>query len=183
MSDDGDEIAYTFESGPSDPLRLSDGPGARAAIDIDAPPTAVWAVISDINFAAAYSPEFQGAEWVEPDAPVGVGSQFIGTNHNDMFGEFKIPSFIDAHEPDVAFGWRTSDPDNPGARWRFDLEPTDSGTRLHYSMVLGPGPSGLTMAIEKMPDKEDRILSGRVRSQHASMLEVLAGIKAAAEEA
>ncbi len=183
MSSGSDTTDFTFESGPSDPVRLSDGPGATVSIDIDAPPSAVWSIVSDINFAAAFSPEFQGAAWVEPDAPIGVGAQFIGTNHNDMFGEFQIPSFIDTHEPDVAFGWRTSDMDNPGARWRFDLEPTASGTRLRYSMILGPGPSGLTMAIESMPDKEDRILAGRVRAQHASMIEVLAGIKTAAEEA
>jgi len=74
--------------------------------------------------SAAYSPEFQGAEWVEPDATLGVGSSFIGTNHNETFGEFKVPSFIDAWDEDVAFGWRTSDADNPGARWRFDVEST-----------------------------------------------------------
>ena len=181
MTSEIDDSAYTFESGPNDPVCLADGPGATASIDIDAPPCAAWPFVSDINFAAAFSPEFQGAEWVEPDAPVGVGTQFIGTNHNETFGEFKVPSFVDAYERDVAFGWRTSDPDNPGARWRFDLEPTHSGTRLRYSMILGPGPSGLTMAIASMPDKEDRIIIRRVRAQHVSMLEVLAGVKAAAE--
>jgi len=178
-----DGYARTYESGPSTPLRLSDGPGTIAEIDIDAPPSTVWPIISDINLSAAYSPEFQGATWVDDTAPVGVGAQFIGTNHNDTFGEFKVPSFIDTFEPAVAFGWRTSDMDNPGARWRFDLEPAGSGTRLRYSMILGPGPSGLTIAIERMPDKEDRIISGRVRSQYTSMIKVLAGVKAAAERA
>jgi nitroreductase len=176
-----DGYARTFESGPSTPVRLTDGPGTIAEIDIDAPPSAVWPIISDINLSAAYSPEFQRAEWVEPDAPIDVGSQFIGTNHNDTFGEFKVPSFIDTLEENVAFGWRTSDMDNPGARWRFDLEPAGSGTRLRYSMILGPGPSGLTMAIESMPDKEDRIIIRRVRDQHTSMLQVLAGVKRTVE--
>jgi nitroreductase len=176
-----DGYARTFESGPSSPVRLADGPGTIAEIDIHAPPSAVWPVISDIDLSAEHSPEFQGAVWVDPDAPIGVGSQFIGTNHNDAFGEFKVPSFIDRYDENVAFGWRTSDMDNPGARWRFELEPAGSGTRLRYSMILGPGPSGLTMAIESMPDKEDRIINRRVRNQHTSMLQVLAGVKRTVE--
>lgn len=176
-----DGFERTFESGPSDPVRLVDGPGTIAEIDIDAPPSAIWPVITDINLSAAYSPEFQGAEWVDSDAPIGVGSSFVGTNHNDAFGEFKVPSFIDAFDENVSFGWRTSDVDNPGARWRFDLESTGPNTRLRYSMILGPGPSGLTMAIESMPDKEDRIINRRVRTQHTAMLQVVAGVKRTVE--
>lgn len=183
-----DESTTLFESGPSDPVRLSDGPGAVAVIDIAASPEAIWPFVADIDLSARFSPEFRGAEWVDTDQPVGVGSQFVGTNHNEAFGEFKVPAFVDAYEPGVAFGWRTSDFDNPGARWRFELEPverTDGSvvTRLRYTMLLGPGPSGLTMAIESMPDKEDRIIFRRVQSQHASMLEVVAGIKELAESA
>lgn len=177
-----DGYAWTYESGPSDPVRLADGPGTIAEIDIDAPPSMIWPVVTDINLSAAYSGEFQGAEWVEPDAPIGVGSVFVGTNHNDAFGEFKVPAFIDAYDEDVAFGWRTSDVDDPGARWRFDLQPNGTGTRLRYSMILGPGPSGLTVAIGQMPDKEDRIIHRRVRSQRTSMLQVLAGVKRTVEK-
>ncbi len=177
-----DGYARTYESGPSDPVRLADGPGTIAEIDIDAPPSMIWPVVTDINLSAAYSGEFQGAEWVEPDAPIGVGSVFVGTNHNDAFGEFKVPAFIDAYDEDVAFGWRTSDVDDPGARWRFDLQPNGTGTRLRYSMILGPGPSGLTVAIGQMPDKEDRIIHRRVRSQRTSMLQVLAGVKRTVEK-
>ena len=141
----------------------------------------IWPIVTDINLSASFSPEFQGAEWTDPDAEVGVGSQFIGTNHNEVFGEFKVPSFIDTYEHEVAFAWRTSDMENPGARWRFDLEPSGSGTRVRYTMILGPGPSGLTAAIEQMPDKEERIINRRVRLQHTAMLQVLAGVKHASE--
>ena len=55
------------------------------------------------------------------------------------------------------------------------------GTRLRYSMILGPGPSGLTMAIKAMPDKEDRIINRRVRTQHTAMLQVVAGVKKTVE--
>ncbi len=43
------------------------------------------------------------------------------------------------------------------------------------------GPSGLTMAIEQMPDKEDRIINRRVRLQRLSMLQVIAAVKKTVE--
>ena len=77
----------------------------------------------------------------------GVGAVFIGRNHHQAVGEWALPCFVDACEEPIAFGWRTSDADNPGARWRFDLEPAAGRTRLRFSYVIGPGPSGTTMAI------------------------------------
>lgn len=34
---------------------------------------------------------------------------------------------------------------------------------------MGPGPSGLTAAIERWPDKEERIVEGRLREWRAGM--------------
>ena len=178
-----DGFARTFESGPSDPIRLADGPGTVVEIDIDAPAAAIWPIITDVNLSAPLSDEFQHAEWVAPDEPIGVGSSFVGTNHNEMFGEFVIPSFVDTWEPDRAYGWRTSDVDRPGARWRFDLTPMGGGTRLRYSVILGPGPSGLTMAIDAAPEREERIIRGRLRNQRVNMLRVVAAVKRTAESA
>jgi nitroreductase len=181
-----DGFARTFESGPSDPVRLSDGPGSVAEIDIAAPASAIWPFVTDINLSGRFSDEFQRAEWIADTldgSTPRVGSSFIGTNVNQAYGEFEVPSFVDAYEENVAFGWRTSDIDDPGARWRFDLEPNGSGrgTRLRFTMHLGPGPSGLTMAIESMPDKEARIIFRRVEAQYANMRRVLDGIKGLVE--
>jgi hypothetical protein len=37
------------------------------------------------------------------------------------------------------------------------------------------------MAIKAMPDKEDRIINRRVRTQHTAMLQVVAGVKKTVE--
>ena len=79
------------------------------------------------------------------------------------------------------FGWVTSDPDDPGARWRFEAASIAGATRLRYSVILGPGPSGITAAIESMPDKEPRILARRIDEHRANMTKVIEGIKTAAE--
>ena len=39
----------------------------------------------------------------------------------------------------------------------------------------------MTMAIEQMPDKEDRIINRRVRLQRLSMLQVIAAVKKTVE--
>jgi hypothetical protein len=46
---------------------------------------------------------------------------------------------------------------------------------------MGPGPSGLTPAIEKMPDKEERIIARRLEEWQANMAATLSGIKGLAE--
>jgi len=42
---------------------------------------------------------------------------------------------------------------------------------------MGPGPSGLTIAIESMPDKESRIVSRRLSQWRTNIAANLAGIR------
>jgi len=110
-----------------------------------------------------------------------VGATFVGRNTHPAIGEWEVRCFVTACEPEKVFGWCTSDPANPGARWRFELEPIAGATRLRFLVSLGPGPSGITAAITAMPDKEGRILWRRISEHHANMRRVVEGIKAAAE--
>lgn len=180
-----DGFARTWESGPSDPPRHADGPGTVVEVDIKAPQSVVWPYLTDISFGAAYSEEFTGARWADnPDGSPGgpaEGSQFIGSNTHPAIGEWEVPCFVDRCVEPSDFGWVTSDVDNPGARWRFDASSIAGATRLRFSVVLGPGPSGITGAIESMPDKEPRILARRISEHRANMAKVIEGIKAAAE--
>lgn len=81
----------------------------------------------------------------------------------------------------VEFGWATSDIDDPGARWCFELSPAAGATRLRYTLKLGPGPSGLNGPIEAMPDKEPRVIARRLGEHRANMQQVVDGVKAQAE--
>jgi hypothetical protein len=94
-----------------------------------------------------------------------------------------VSCFVDAWDEPRAFGWRTSSTDSPGARWRFDLEPRDRGTRLRFSYVMGPGASGTTAAITANPGKESRVLRRRLDEVYANMSRTVAGIKEIAEAA
>jgi nitroreductase len=175
-----DRFGRTFERGPADPIRFEDGPGAVAEIDIDAPTGKVWAIVTDINLPARFSDEFLGAEWAGDDR--GVGAMFHGRNRHNAVGEWSVPCFVEALDERRRFGWCTSDPDHPGARWRFDLEPNGGRTRLRFSYRMGPGPSGTTMAIAAHPGKEARVLRRRLGEVSANMQRTVSGIKEIAED-
>jgi nitroreductase len=175
-----DRFGVTSEHGPAETLRFDDGPGVMAEIDIDASPATVWALVCDINLPARFSTEFLGAEWESDDR--GVGAVFRGRNQHAAVGEWSLPCIVDAYDEQRSFGWRTSDANNPGARWRFDLEAIPGKTRLRFSYVMGPGPSGTTMAITANPGKEARVLRRRLNEVHANMQRTVEGVKQLAEE-
>lgn len=153
-------------------------------VDISAPVEVVWRFVSDIAFPARASTEFTGATWEDAStAAPALGAVFVGRNRHPAIGEWEVPCFVHRYEPPVTFGWVTSDPEHPGAQWWFTLEPAASGTHLAFHLVLGPGPSGLTPAIERMPEKEPRILERRVNEHAENMVRVVEEIRRAAEGA
>ena len=175
------EYGLTFESTPGSSISFSDGPGVSVEVDINSSPSKIWEIVTDINFPAKFSDEFVSAEWNHDTHQVDIGAKFLGKNNNENLGEWTVECTIDAYEENHVFGWCTGDIASPGARWRFELEPFGSSTRLRYRAQLGPGPSGLTKIIEKHPEKESEIVFGRVSSIKSNMAKVVEGIKAKLE--
>jgi nitroreductase len=177
-----DRFSRTWERGPSNPHSLADGPGTVVEVDIKAPSELVWPYVSDISFGAEFSDEFMGARWAEEVTEPHLGARFIGSNANEHMGDWDLDCIVNRYEENRSFGWATSDKDNPGARWWFESTPIAGATRLRYSVALGPGPSGLTMAITNMPDKEPRIIARRIENLRENMTNVVNGVKEAAEQ-
>ena len=178
--DDPLGVPRTYASGPSDPVRLADEPGTWVEVTIGAPADRVWEFVTDIDVPARFSDEFQGASWV--DGGPALDACFVGRNRHPAIGEWEVESFVDVYEEGRRFGWATVERSNPGSRWRFELEPLEGATRLRFSMSMGPGPSGISIAIDAMPEKEPRILARRVSEHHANMVRTVEGIKAAVED-
>jgi len=174
------DFGRTWESGPSDPPCLADGPGTIVEVDVKAKPEILWPYVSDIAFSAGFSDESTGARWADETGP-GLGARFVGSNSNSFMGDWELDCFVDRYEVNKNFGWVTSNAANPGARWHFETALIAGGTRLRYSVVLGPGPSGLTHAIMQRPEKEARILAGRIAELRRNMFRVIEAMKAAAE--
>ena len=171
---------HTFDRGPTDPAAFVDGAGGVVEIDINATPDRLWKLVTDIDLPARASDELQGAAWIDTHGPA-LGARFRGRNHQPDIGEWETDCVVDVFEPNRVFGWSAGLADQPGARWRFELEPIGDATRLRYSMTIGPGPSGLTPALDAMPDKEPRILHRRVSEHRRNMQRVIEAIKAEAE--
>ena len=160
-------------------VKYADGPRTEVSIDIAAPVETVWELVSDINTPAAYSQEFVKGEWIS-DEP-GVGATFRGFNSHPVVGEWSVLCTMTAFEPGATFEWSIGEETERSARWRFDVEPTEGGSTLRFSAEMGPGPSGLTPAIEAMPDKEEAIVERRLAEWTGNMTATVEGIKALAE--
>lgn len=162
-------------------MRFSDGPTVEVETHVDAPPARVWELVTDINLPSRFSSEFQGAEWIEPAEAATVGATFRGRNQLENIGEWETTSVVVACVPQRVFAWAVGDPNNASATWRFEIQPEADGTRLKQWVQLGPGPSGLTMVIDQMPDKEERIIERRQEHHRNNMTATIEGIKAVAE--
>lgn len=163
--------------------RYADQPEVEVQTWIDAPPDDVWPLVSDIELMATASDELQSVEWAGGASGPAVGAAFIGHNRHEALGEWSTTSYIVECEPPRSFAWAVEDANDPTATWRFRLVPKDGGTQLSQWVQMGPARSGLSIAIEKMPDREQKIVFVRLREFERGMAGNLARIKALAEEA
>jgi uncharacterized protein YndB with AHSA1/START domain len=160
-------------------MKYAEGPSVEVELVVAAPADRVWELVTDINLPARYSSEFTGAEWLDPPGP---GARFVGRNQHAALGAWETTSWVTRFEPRQAFAWAVSDPQEPSATWWFTMEEADGGIRLRQGGRMGPAPSGLSIAITAMPDKEERIVARRLEEWRKNMLATLEGIKTLAEE-
>jgi Polyketide cyclase / dehydrase and lipid transport len=161
----------------------ADAPTVAAEIYVEAPPERVWPLVSDIFLMAGLSTELRQVEWLDGATGPALGHRFAGRNANPALGEWETVSTIVACDAPRCFAWAVGDPDHPGATWRFTLRPDGPGTVLGQSAQMGPGRSGLNLAIDAMPEKEQKIVFVRLREMEAGLTGNLAAIKELAERA
>ncbi|MEV6117736.1 SRPBCC family protein [Streptomyces sp. NPDC052109] len=161
--------------------RYADKPTVEVRTWIDAPPARVWALVSDIALMPARSEELQSVAWLDGADGPAVGARFVGHSKHEAFGEWSTTSHVIECEPERVFAWAVQDPADPSAIWRFRLRPENGGTELSEWMQLGPGRSGLSVAIERMPEKEQKIVFVRLREFEQSIATTLEHIKRQAE--
>ena len=162
-------------------MRYDEGPTAEATVIIDAPVARVRQLVTDINLPAQFSDEFRGAQWID-DGPA-MGARFVGRNWHKAMGEWETVSIVNLFDPMRAFGWSVTDVDEPSSTWSFELDQQSDGVHLCQRARMGPAPSGLSIAITAMPEKEERIVARRLEEFEANMRATLQGIKHLAEQA
>ncbi|KOG43652.1 SRPBCC family protein [Streptomyces resistomycificus] len=163
--------------------RYADKPTVEVRTWIAAPPEQVWTLVSDIELMPRMSSELQHVEWLDGRTAPALGARFIGRSKHEALGEWTTTSHIVEYEPPRLLAWGVENPQNPTAIWRFTLEPQGGGTLLSEWMQMGPAPSGLSFAIDRMPEKEQKIVFVRMREFEANMTITLEEIKKLAERA
>ena len=154
---------------------------ASAEAEIAASPERVWELVADITLMPRFSTELQSVEWADGFDQPGLGAEFLGTNRHPAIGEWTTRSRIVAFDPPRLFSWAVGDPQTPAAIWTFDVSRLAAGTRVRYTAEIGPGRSGVTMLIEREPDRAQEIIERRLAQFRDGIQATLAGLRQLAE--
>jgi hypothetical protein len=104
----------------SDPGPLSD----EVSLRIEAPPEAIYAIVTDIAQMGRLSPECTGGRWLDGADGPAVGAKFKGTNKRG-FARWSTTNRVVEAEPGRAFSFETNE---SGTRWTYRMEPDGTGT-------------------------------------------------------
>lgn len=166
-------------------MKYAECPTVEVSIDIAATRSAVWELVSDIELSARFSTEVSGADWIDGDDGPSLGARFAGHSSHDAIGEWTTTCTVTGFEVEHLFEWSVGGADGEvSSIWRYTLDDLDDGSvRVHYWFQMGPARGGLNAAIDRMPDKEDRIIARRMGEHESNMNRVLEGIKDVIESA
>ena len=100
-----------------------------ATIQIDAPPQAVWAILTDLGRYAEWNPLFR-----EASGQVAVGNRITLRSVHPANGRLMtVKPKITIADPGAELRWVSSLPGIISGEHRFALTPADVGTRLEQS--------------------------------------------------
>ncbi|WP_299557684.1 SRPBCC family protein [uncultured Mycolicibacterium sp.] len=146
-------------------------PLLQAEIDIDAPPARVWELVSDLSRMPQWSPQCRRMKLFGPLRP---GARTVNLNRRGLLFWPTTCTILEV-VPQQKLSWRVNE--NTSV-WSFELQPTESGTRLVESRHAENGVSAVSNFLVGrfmggVPSFERELLDG--------MNATLARIKAAAE--
>jgi hypothetical protein len=117
-----------------------------ATTQIDAPPTAVWAVLADLSRYPEWNPVFR-----EVSGQLAVGERITLRAVNPANGRLMtVKAKILAADPGAELRWASSLPGIMSGEHSFVLTPLDGGTRLVQAEIYG----GLLAATVSVPRTE-----------------------------
>ena len=134
---------------------------------VDAPPAAVWALVSDPTRTGELSPENTGARWTGGATGPVVGAEFTGTNQHGPV-RWSTRCTVVAADPEEHFAFQVRE---SAMRWGYRLRAVDGGTELRqYRVQLGPKPWVARLASASGVlgrDREERMREGMRRTLSA----------------
>jgi len=149
---------------------------------VGVPVERAWQVLTDVEGIAPCMP---GAELQEVagDEYRGIVKVKVGPITAQYKGAARFVELDERGRRAVlrAEGRDTRGQGNANATITATLVPDGDGTRLRQWMRLGPGRTLLNDAIERMPEKEERIIDRRLAEHRINMEATVRGIKELAE--
>lgn len=110
-------------------------------VHIDAPPEAVWALVSDVTRIGEFSPETLEGRWIDGADGPAVGAKFQGhVKRNGRGPMYWTTCRVTRCEPEKDFAFVVEVP-GMGAgvnTWRYQLAPAGTGTDVTESFELTP---------------------------------------------
>jgi Polyketide cyclase / dehydrase and lipid transport len=102
----------------------------EASIVIDAPPEAVYAVVSDVTRTPEYSPEVVSCQWLDGADGPRVGARFVARNSVGRGPAWSNRPVVNAAEPGREFAFARTETFAGTVEWRYLLSPEGAGTRV-----------------------------------------------------
>ncbi len=142
---------------------------------VPASPDVLWTIISDVTRTPELSPEVSACRWLDGANGPAVGARFEATN--TVNGKsWKNRPVVTAVEPGRVFAFARTERFAGTVAWRWQLEPSDAGTRVTVSYeVQQPITRIGWFVIERIfRCGERRIELGQGMEQSLQQLELLA---------
>ncbi len=106
-------------------------------VHMEADPNEIWALISDVTKIGRYSPEVFEAEWLEGADGPAVGAKFRGhVKRNEIGPTYWTTCTVRECVPGKVFSFGVGASDKPLNIWRYELNPSGSGTDVTESFDL-----------------------------------------------
>ncbi|MBO0842570.1 MAG: SRPBCC family protein [Nocardioides sp.] len=114
--------------------------GGSVSVHMDAPPEAVWALVSDVTRIGEFSPETFEARWTRGATGPAVGATFKGhVKRNGIGPIYWTPCTVTRCEPEQVFEFIVGlSAEQAINTWGYRLEPEGDGTRVTEYFQLTP---------------------------------------------
>lgn len=151
-----------------------DNPTAQGTIDIDAPPTLIYELITDVTALPEWAAETDRCRWLDGATGAVVGARFRGRNRHKG-RRWSTTCKVTAADPGRRFAFEVAVLRTRTAEWEYEIEPTEAGCRVTEST---------RRLVPLLPAKlANRLLGVRDRDAHnqANIERTLANLKQHAE--
>ncbi len=120
-------------------MRLIPPLDAEVSLHVDAPPSEVWALVSDVTRIGEFSPETFEARWTRGSTGPEVGATFKGhVKRNGVGPTYWTGCQVTACETERVFEWSVGTESVTVTSWGYRLEPEGAGTRVTEYFRLSP---------------------------------------------